>query len=62
MGLAPEGFELKLQHLLFKRYSSGGGEAAEFAVAADDAVARDNQRQGISGKRAADGSGGVGLA
>jgi len=53
---------LKFKQSLFERYSSGSGEAADFAVAADYTVAGDNQRQGIFGKGAADGPGGVGSA
>lgn len=53
-GSEPKGFMLKLNHLSFECYSSGGGEAAEFAIASDYTVAGDNQRQWIFGKSAAD--------
>jgi len=54
--LISEGFALKLKHLLFEYYSAGRRETAHFAVAADYAVAGDEQRQWVFGKCAADGS------
>ena len=37
-----EGLMLKFEHLLFEGYSAGGGETADFAVAADYTVARND--------------------
>ena len=41
-GSDSEGFAFKLKHLLFEGYTAGGGEAADFAVAADYSMAGDN--------------------
>ena len=38
----PEGLTLKFEHLLFEGNSTGGAEAADFAIVADYTVARDD--------------------
>jgi hypothetical protein len=46
----------EFEHSLLEHYSAGGGEAAELAVCAEDAMAWDYQWQRVFGKRAAYGS------
>ena len=43
------------EHILFYGYPAEGGKTAEFAVAADDSVARNDKRQGIFRKCISDG-------
>ena len=57
-----EDFLLKLEQPFFEFYSPWCTESADFAVAADYAVAGDNQGQWIFSKCAADGLGSVGSA
>ncbi len=57
-----DGGILKFKHPFFESYTAGCGEAAEFAVAADYAMAGDEQRQWIFGKCATNSPGGVGSA
>ena len=57
-----EGLTFEIEHLLFEGYAAGSGKAPHSAVAADDAVAGDYQRQWILGKGPADRPGGSGLA
>jgi hypothetical protein len=50
---------LVAEHFLLGGGSAGGGEAAETAVGAQDAMTWDDQRDGIARHDAAHGSGGV---
>jgi len=57
-----ESLMLKIEHLLLEGYAARGGKAPHFAVAADDAVAGDYQRQRILGQCVADGAARTGSA
>jgi hypothetical protein len=49
---------LEFEHFSFEAHSAGAAETADLAVAADDPMTRDNQRQRIVGKGCADGAAG----